>query len=210
MPLPLHAYQEQRRFAWLAQRKRAGLFDRPRVGKTAQVIRAMDLLGHNRGIIVVPAVARENWRFASSAASRCNSPRCARVSPSTISWHGANGHFDVLVTSYEMMVRWSPYIHERCEPLAFMHFDEGHMLKNADTNRTKTLLGPGAEGIMGALQWAEYSWWLTGTPVPNDPLDIWTWLRHQRVMPSVAMPSRAATSTAGPRCTERRSRRRAT
>jgi len=181
MPLALHAYQEHGA-QWLAQRKRGGLFDRPRVGKTAQLIRAMDLLGHSRGIIVVPAVARENWR-REFRRFELQTRKVAKGSTihDFVAW--ANGHFDVLVTSYEMMVRWAPYLHDRCEPLHFVHFDEGHMMKNPESKRTETLLGPRSDGAGGAMMWGEYSWWLTGTPSPNDPLDIYTWLRHTGVMP---------------------------
>jgi SWI/SNF-related matrix-associated actin-dependent regulator of chromatin subfamily A-like protein 1 len=181
MPRELWHYQDVGS-RWLAQRPRAGLLDKPRVGKTAQVIRGMDLLGHARGWVVVPAVARENWlrEFRNFELQR------RRVCKGTsihdfIAW--AHGHYDVLVPSYEMAVRWAPFLHDRCEPLQFMHFDEAHLMKSDGANRTKALLGPGADGDDGALQWAEYSWWITGTPAPNDPMDIFTFLRHQQVMP---------------------------
>ena len=180
MPLELFPYQETgARF--LAGRARAGLFDRPRVGKTAQLIRAMDLLGHSRGWLVVPAVARENWvreirRFGIQPRRVCK----GNTIHDFVAWQA--GHYDTLVLSYEMAVRWSQYLHKECEPLDFMHFDEGHMLKNGDTNRAKALLGLESDGVGGALQWAMCSWWLTGTPVPNDPMDIYTFLKHQGVV----------------------------
>lgn len=181
MPLSLFPYQEGgARF--LASRPRAGLFDKPRVGKTAQVIRAMDMLGHGRGIIVCPAVARENWRREFGRFEVQRRKVCKGVSiHDFVAW--ANGVFDTLVTSYEMAVRWAPYLAERCEVLQFMHFDEGHAMKNADTARSKAIIGPHSDGAGGALQWAESSYWITGTPVPNDPMDIHTWLRFVGVMP---------------------------
>ncbi len=181
MALGLFPYQEEgARF--LASRPRAGLFDKPRVGKTAQVIRGMDLLGHERGIIVCPAVARENWRREFRRFEVHKRRVCKGVTlHDFVAW--ANGRFDTLVTSYDMAVRWAPYLHERCEVLQFLHFDEGHALKNAETSRAKAILGPHSDGAHGALQWSEYSWWITGTPVPNDPMDIHTFLRFAGVMP---------------------------
>jgi SWI/SNF-related matrix-associated actin-dependent regulator 1 of chromatin subfamily A len=168
--------------AWLAQRPRAGLFDKPRVGKTAQVIRALDLLGHARGWIVVPAVARAHWLRELHRFGRQRRKVLKGVSiHDFVAW--SHGHADILLPSYDMAVAWAPYLHDRCEPLHFVHFDEAHALKNIDAKRTKALIGPHADGAGGAAQWAHYSWWVTGTPVPNDPMDILTFLRHQHVMP---------------------------
>lgn len=181
MALELFPYQaEGARF--LHERARAGLFDKPRVGKTAQVVRALDLGGLSRGIVVVPAVAREQWRSEFRRFGLQNR-RVAKGNSihDFVAW--ANGRFDTLVTSYEMAVSWTKYLHERCEPLQFMVFDEAHYLKNLDAKRTNVLLGEHADGPGGALQWAINAWWLTGTPVPNDPMDILTFLRFQRIMP---------------------------
>lgn len=181
MTLELFKYQEEgARF--LAERARAGLFDRPRVGKTSQVIRALDLRGSSRGIIVVPAVAREQWRgeFDKFALQRRRIVKGTSIHD-FVAW--ANGRFDTLITSYEMMVHWAPHLHDRCEALQFMVFDEAHMMKSEDARRTKTLLGEQARTRGGAIMWAQQAWWLTGTPQPNDPMDILTFLRFQHVMP---------------------------
>jgi SNF2 family DNA or RNA helicase len=179
--LELFKYQEEgARF--LAERARAGLFDAPRVGKSGQVVRALDLRGAARGILVVPAVAREQWRaeFDKFALQRRRVVKGSSIHD-FVAW--ANGHFDTLITSYDMMVRWTPYLHDRCEALDFIVFDEGHFLKSEQALRTRTLLGEQARTIGGAVQWAKQAWWLTGTPVPNDPMDILTFLRFQHVMP---------------------------
>lgn len=178
----LFPYQEAGA-AWLAQRSRAALLDRPRVGKTAQVIRGMDLLGHRRGIIVVPAVAREHWRRELHAFGLIPRKVIKGVSiHDFVAW--SHGKADVLVTSYDMAVRWTPHMMgERLEVLDYVHFDEAHMLKSLATSRAKALIGPHGEGGGGLAQWGLYSWWVTGTPVPNDPMDIYTMLRHVQCMP---------------------------
>ena len=56
-------------------------------------------------------------------------------------------------------------------------FDECHYLKNADTARTRSLLGKDCTGLNGLVANAAQTWWLSGTPIPNDPIDIWTFLR---------------------------------
>jgi len=55
--------------------------------------------------------------------------------------------------------------------------DEAHYLKNTNAKRVKALLGPGWDGHDGAIAWALHVWHLTGTPMANDPADIFTFLR---------------------------------
>lgn len=181
MPLPLMPYQEDgARF--LASRNRAGLLDKPGLGKTCQAIRALDLRGAARGIVACPAAVRENWRgefdkFALRKRTICKGTNIHDFQ----AWR--NGLFDVLVTSYELAAKWSRYVHEACEPLDFVIYDEAHYMKNDEALRSKSLLGQFADGAGGLTQWAEQAWWLTGTPVPNDPIDIFTFLRFCHAMP---------------------------
>lgn len=181
MPLALFPYQEEgARF--LASRRRAALLDKPGVGKTCQAIRGLDLLGATRGVIVAPAAVRENWRAEFTKFSYQKRAICKGTSiHDFVAWK--NGLYDVLVTSYEMAAKWAPHIHEACEPLDFCVFDEAHYMKNDAATRTKALLGEHSDGAGGLLQWAQHAWWLTGTPVPNDPIDIYTFLRFAQVMP---------------------------
>src|ERR1700688_4035137 len=100
MPLPLLSYQDDgARF--LAGRYRAGLFDRPGVGKTAQAIRACDLRGLKRIIVICPAAVRRNWigefrKFATVQRTL--------VSGETIHDYAAwrAGRYDVLVASFDL------------------------------------------------------------------------------------------------------------
>lgn len=175
----LFPYQESGA-AFLAQRRRAGLFDIPGLGKTGQVIRALDHLGHKRGIIICPAVARENWigEFKKFATIERKLVKGVSIHD-FVAW--SRGHFDTLVTSYELAVKWAPHVHDMCEPLDFVHMDEAHYVKNSGTKRARNLLG--ANGLGGIMAWADYAWWVTGTPVPNDPIDTYTFLRWAGVMP---------------------------
>ena len=181
MPLALLPYQEQGAEA-LARRKRFGLFDEMGVGKTAEVIRGLDRLGAMRGIIVCPAVARENWRGEFAKFAHINRRICKGVTiHDFVAWK--NGVFDVLCVSYELATKWAPHVHEMCEVLDFVVFDEGHYLKSPSTKRAEALLGQDSTGFGGLIQWAISCWWVTGTPVPNDPIDIYTFLRFCHVMP---------------------------
>ena len=179
MPLELFDYQVKGA-DFLAHRNRAGLFDEMGIGKTAQAIRAADLRHATRGIVVCPAVARENWKGEFDKFARV--PRRVVKGQSIhdfVAW--CNGRWDTLVTSYEMATKWAPMIEDRCEPLHYMVFDEGHYMKETETKRSIALLGDDADK-RGIQMWAQAAWWLSGTPVPNDPIDIYTFLRFSRAM----------------------------
>jgi SNF2 family DNA or RNA helicase len=152
------------------------------VGKTATAIRGLDMLGYKRGIIVVPAFLRRNWikEFEKFA----HVPRSI-VRGETVHDFAAwqRGRFDTLVTSYEQAVNWKPHIDQQAEFLDFVLFDEAHKLKNPDIPRTKALLGPEADGVGGLPMWARVAWHITGTPMINDPLDIFTFLKMCGAMP---------------------------
>ncbi len=173
MPLPLFPFQEAGA-AFLASRERAGLFDEPGVGKTAQAVRALDLRGAIRGVVVAPAATREAWRGEFLKFQRIPRRTVKGVSiHDFVAW--ANGRFDVLVTSYDMFLKWGRYLDDRAEVLDFLVLDEAHYLKDDETARARVILG--RHPSFGATRWAECAWWLTGTPVPNDPADIYTFMR---------------------------------
>lgn len=181
MALPLIPEQEQGA-QFLASRHRAGLFDDVGFGKTPQVIRAMDLRGADRAIIVCKATARKNWRgeflkFSTRFRRYC----IGETIHDFLAWH--RGRFDVLITSYDQGAKWTPHICQMADPLDAVVFDEGQEIRNPDTFRAKRLIGPDSDGIDGLYQWAICGWWVTGTPVWNDPSDIFTFLRASGVMP---------------------------
>lgn len=181
MPLPLFPYQEQGA-QFLAARERAGLFDEMGVGKTAQAVRAADLRQAGRGVVVAPAAVRQAWLGEFAKFQRIPR-RCIKGITIHDAQAWAAGHFDVLVTSYDMLAKWAKHFDERAETVQFMVIDEGQYLKDEETRRAKAIIGTSANGSRGVATWAEQAWWLTGTPVPNDPADIFTFLRFARVMP---------------------------
>lgn len=166
----------------LASRSRFGLFDKPGVGKTAQVVRALDIQGARRGIVICPAAVREHWCGEFKKFSHMQRRVCkGKTIHDYVAW--SRHVFDVLICSYEMATKWQPYIMAAFEPFDFLVLDEAHYLKSAETSRARKILGEDSDGIGGILSWACSAWWLTGTPIPNDPLDIYTFLRFAAVMP---------------------------
>lgn len=164
----------------MALNERFGLFDRMGTGKTATTVRALDLRNAHRGIVVAPAAVREHWM---RELMRWQTVPRRVVKGTTIHDFKAwwSGRFDVLIPSYELATKWMPYIHEARQPLHFSVYDEAHYLKDDSTQRVQRLLGPTADGVWGLPMWSRYAWWLTGTPVPNDPIDIYTWMRFAKL-----------------------------
>jgi SWI/SNF-related matrix-associated actin-dependent regulator 1 of chromatin subfamily A len=160
---------------FLAERTRAGLFDAPGLGKTAQAISAMDRLDLERGVIVCPASVRNVW----PSEIRKFSDRPRRVLKG-ISNDDLNlwlrGRVDILVLSYDGATKWKKELAR--DVVDFVIFDEAHALKSFTSQRTRAALGSDCAGSQGYARWAAHTWFLTGTPMSNDPSDIWTWMRY--------------------------------
>ncbi len=169
----LFPYQELGR-DFLASQTRCGLFDDPGLGKTAQTVSALDKLGLERGWIVCPASARSVWRNEIKKFS--DRPRrviTGLKNDDLNLW--LRGKADVLLLSYEKATSWKKELTR--DLVEFCVFDEAHYLKNAQAQRTRAALSHQCDGAFGYARWAAHVWFLTGTPMANDPSDIWTWLR---------------------------------
>lgn len=160
----------------MSSRPRMGLHDEMGIGKTATTIGAINHSLSERGIIVCPAMLRENWikefkKFSKYPLRLCK----GKTVHDYIAW--SRNRYDVLIASYEQMTKWTKDFAKTGEYIDFVGFDEAHYLKNIKANRTKALLGDEASGENSLTQWAEHAWHITGTPMANDPLDIYTFLR---------------------------------
>lgn len=178
MPIPTFQYQEDGA-DHIIRYERHGLHDEMGVGKTAQVIRAANKINATRGIVVAPAHLRENWlgefrKFSHYAYRVCK----GRTIHDFYAWQ--RGRFHILVTSYEMATKWAEMNYRAGEPIDFVALDEAHYLKNSSANRTRAVLGPAWDGNNALIAWAQHTWHVTGTPMANDPLDCYTFLRMCR------------------------------
>lgn len=159
---------------FLAARARAGLFDEPGVGKTAQAIHALDLVAARRALVVCPAAVREVWVGEFRKFGRF--PRKilkARDIQDVNLW--LRHRCDVLILSYEQATNWRKHLEG--DLFEALIFDEAHYLKNKQSQRTLHLLGAECDGKHGLAKWAARVWFLTGTPNPNDAADIWSMMR---------------------------------
>lgn len=170
----LFPYQEEGR-DFLRAHPRGGLFDEMGLGKSAQAIAAIDALGLTRGVIVCPASVRGVWLGEIKKFSdRPRKVLKGLKSEDLKLW--LRGRTDILVTSYEMATKWKKEL--SLDLRDFTIFDESHALKNAGAQRTRAALSHQCDGAYGYAKWGAYTWMLSGTPMANDPSDIWTWLRY--------------------------------
>ncbi len=144
----------------LVASQRGGLFDQPRVGKTAPSIVAANKVGARRVLVLCPAVAVVNWQTQIVLWSRDRA--CL--------WE---------IESYDTYARNAKrraQLEEVFEP-DLVILDEAHYLKNRSALRTKAIYGGRCKGDTALLETAEYVWALTGTPMPNHPGELWTHFR---------------------------------
>lgn len=154
---------------WLKRKRFAYLADEMGLGKTAQAIAAADLLNARPILVLCPAVARLNWQaeFEKFSTRRLNCYSIlSKAGVKTLIAQPA----DVTICSYDLASmkdvqsvlsrgRWGACI-----------LDEAHYLKSRTAKRTRTALGVIAPR-------AERVWFLSGTPAPNNPSELWPALR---------------------------------
>lgn len=135
---------------FLARKQFALLADEPGLGKTAQAIVAADLVASGRVCVVCPASVVENWR---REIDRWSLGLFDAEVFSFDTAHRAEGDFDTLIV------------------------DEAHYLKTPKTQRTRAVYGQEwSYGDGGLIDRARHVFLLTGTPMPNNPSEIWTHL----------------------------------
>ena len=164
----------------LFQNERFGLHDEMGIGKTATTIGAVDLIfeaqGSARGLIICPAMLRQNWinefrKFSKTGVRVLK----GQTIHDFVSWQ--RGRFDVLVTSYEMATRWRTEFLKNPEFLDFLALDEAHFVKHYKTARTAAVFGRWCNLRNCWSSYAVRVFHITGTPMSNDVFDIYPFLR---------------------------------
>lgn len=157
--------------AFLSARDVALLADEPGLGKTVQAILAVNDIGLRLGRVaqvrvVCPASVCESWRR--HIAEWATSARTA--------WH---------VESYDMAAK-----RDSCRFFAdVLILDEAHYLKHRRAKRTMAIYGRKCDRAGGIAHDVPRVFLLTGTPVPNNPSELWP---HFRALFPGSIPSKRA------------------
>lgn len=153
---------------FLASKKLALLADEMGVGKTAQVIRACDLINAERILVLCPAVARINWiREFQRFSTRKRSSYAVMESQRPLI------HSNLTVCSYDLATTClQKLLASLCgNSWDLLVLDEVHFLKNPEAKRTRTVFG-----TQGLIRKAKRCWAVSGTPSPNHAGELWTLL----------------------------------
>ncbi len=154
---PLRPYQVAGA-KFLAGKKAALLADDMGLGKTAQAVAACDEVGAESVLVICPASVCETWRREFKRFSMSG------IIPT--------------VLSYDKAARGYAGDYIRNDVLIL---DEAHYLKSATSKRTQAVFGFDAkDGKLyndGLVAQAKHVFLLTGTPMPNNPSELWPALR---------------------------------
>ena len=163
MTLQLRPYQKAA-VEWIKPKKRALLALDMRLGKTAVTIQAAKELGFKKILIVCPSIARITWerefkKWGSTLKTRVLTKRVE--TPFT--------HDEVVICSFDYTTQRFNNLKETKWDLLVV--DESHYLKSVTAKRTSAVLS--AQGLIHSTS---RTWFLTGTPMPNHPFEMWPML----------------------------------
>jgi SWI/SNF-related matrix-associated actin-dependent regulator 1 of chromatin subfamily A len=152
--MQLFPHQQEAKL-FLLSRRRAILADQPRVGKTLPTAAAA--LENLPALIVCPAIAKTVWESA-----------FARLAPN-VSVNVVNGKkgasevnsADITIINYDVL-QYAQTNYDRYNTLVL---DECHRIKNPKAQRTKA--------AMLAMKKVDHVYALSGTPIPNRPIELW-------------------------------------
>jgi SWI/SNF-related matrix-associated actin-dependent regulator 1 of chromatin subfamily A len=139
----------------LASRTAAYLADDMGLGKSAQAISACDTVRARNVLVLCPASVCENWRREFRKFSYTD------IHPVVYSYNSAQRkELQFWADDWDVLI---------C--------DEAHYLKNAKAKRTQMVFGKKCDGSDGIVNRAKRVILLSGTPMPNDPSELWPMLR---------------------------------
>lgn len=153
---------------WLATRRRALLADEMGLGKTIQAIRAAEAVGAGRILVVCPASIRRQWVDNLVKHSRLYRDAVA-IEGKALPPPGTSVVMGYTAAQSAPAMTW---LKQHADQFHVLVFDEAHYLKNMAAARTQAFLGRGTP-----IYSIPRIWCLTGTPVLNEPAELYPMLR---------------------------------
>lgn len=159
---------------WLASKTQALLGDSMGLGKSAQAITACDHINAANILVVCPASVRVNWTREFDRFS-------TQKRPITLIENGKVAPADgINVVSYDLIAGNEKLRKAlRSRQWCALILDEVHYLKERTAKRTKAIYGHNKNP--GIAHSARHVWRLSGTPMPNNPSELYTHLRSAGV-----------------------------
>jgi SWI/SNF-related matrix-associated actin-dependent regulator of chromatin subfamily A-like protein 1 len=169
--IPLPEWKDLRAFqkagvAFALGRANTLIADAPRLGKSCTSIAVSNVIRPKSVLIVCPAAVKPHWQREWAAwnvhpeltTGIAQGPVYPKTPVVIINYDIVEKHKTKLMRGFDLVI-----------------FDESHYLKNATAKRTKTLLGTGSIKFPGVPY--KRRLFLSATPAPTRPSDLWTTLR---------------------------------
>jgi len=150
---------------FLAARRFCGLFDEMGLGKTVEAIEAANQIGALRILVIAPAIALINWqREIETWACRRDTAILTNQQPEQrATW---------LIANFELFQIPGPVMASvKRQRFDLLIVDESQSLKSTTAARTWNVYGR-----HGVAHSADRFWALSGTPAPNHPGELYTWI----------------------------------
>ncbi len=138
---------------FLLAKQRAILADQPRVGKTLPTAAAA--LENLPVLVICPVIAKTVWE----AAFQRLAPNASVYVVNGRQWAATPVSADIVIVNYDIL----QYVHERTYSTLIL--DECHRIKNPKALRTKA--------TMNLMKKINHVYALSGTPIPNRPIELW-------------------------------------
>ena len=154
--------------AYASQRQATLLGDEMGLGKTVQVAGLLNLRPEIRRVVIIcPATLRLNWQRELErwlVTTRTIGIATTKVWPDT----------DIVIANFDVAWRKRVVEHLHAETWDLAVVDEAHFCKNPKAKRTQAIVGSDRDG--GGIR-ATVRLVLTGTPIPNRPVELFAPLR---------------------------------
>ena len=139
------------------------------LGKTIQAVALANMIEPSEGriLVVCPAGLRLNWQ---REFERWDT-RARRVRIANGAVPGRD-EADVVIVNYDRLAKLSQSLYS--ERWALVVYDEAHYLKSPDAARTRAAYGEDGRSGIAAKKYVL----LTGTPIMNRPIELWTHLKR--------------------------------
>lgn len=139
-------------------------------GKTITALRALEIAGVQRGLILAPRIAQSMWLK--------NVKDFLGADAHVITKGGqAVPNKDFIITTYDLAWK-TPELFGTFgrggKDLRAMINDESHKLKSAEANRTKFIVGKDTDLVGGLAERFDQVWNMSGTPIRAFADDLWT------------------------------------
>lgn len=152
---------------FLANRQYAALFDGMRMGKTRQFLKGARLVGAETIAVVAKASGvyvwekeAAEWGFDPIILKSKDKPKKNRFNIFSYNAMISNLHSELMLQTFDLVGG-----------------DESDAFKNPKAKRTKAFYGPKLDKKDGLLSRSERAWVMTGTPVLNDPSELYPMCR---------------------------------